>query len=400
MSSFLRKALGDIKESWFRSMLLFASIFVSTVLLTAALSAKDILSREIGNSFQSGLPPHAVLWSEVGFNAEQLSVIRAADISAAAMQRVIRARVKIDADHWETARITIAEQLLSEPVANVHTHEILIDKDVMVEQSSVPMFSGLAVPSTLTVQTPSGRVSTLSVSGVVHDTGVAPGWMDKVIYLYASPQTASLFGEGDVYDQVQVRFNDGAQRREAARALSEYLVQHRISFDRLEVIDNEGHPHADQMKAVLGLLQVFSWIALVMSSALIASVISTTMKRQTRQIGAMKALGATTLDVSLIYVLYSALLAFPAVLIGLLAGSFVGRQFSFHASEQLNIEVTRLSASLSVYVLSGLVGILVTFVVLVAPVWLLARRSVRECLDDVGFAEQLPSVYPSHHRSL
>jgi len=47
----------------------------------------------------------------------------------------------------------------------------------------------------LRIRTPGGGTATLPITGVVHDTAVAPSTQERIIYAYVMPLLAALIGQ-------------------------------------------------------------------------------------------------------------------------------------------------------------------------------------------------------------
>src|SRR5690606_21543647 len=75
------------------------------------------------------------------------------------------------------------------------------------------------------------------------------------------------------------------------------------------------HPHQTQMTTILALLLVFSVLVLLMSCFLAASLVQSLMARQVREIGVMKALGASTGQLAGLYGLLVQALAGTAIVL-------------------------------------------------------------------------------------
>ena len=84
------------------------------------------------------------------------------------------------------------------------------------------------------------------------------------------------------------------------------------------------HPHADQMDAFLFLLSTFGILSFLLGAALAASMVHGLLLEQVREIGIMKALGATTRQIAGLYLGQIAILASISLVLGVPLGVLSG----------------------------------------------------------------------------
>jgi len=138
------------------------------------------------------------------------------------------------------------------------------------------------------------------------------------------------------------------------------------------------------MGAVFALLALFSIMALILSGALTASIMTALIAKQVRQVGIMKATGATSWQVAGIYVRYVLILAVIGVLIGIPLGIQIAHPFVTYATTELNLEVTSLAITNSVLVVAALAGLLIPIVVAGYPILRATRITAIEAIQDTG----------------
>ncbi len=140
------------------------------------------------------------------------------------------------------------------------------------------------------------------------------------------------------------------------------------------------------MTTILVLLLVFSGLVLLMSCFLAASLVHGLMARQVREIGVMKALGASTGQLFRLYGLLVQGLAALAILISWAPGVLGARRFAESVAKVLNFDiVSDLEPGWVVWLKLG-VGLLVPSLALMPSVWKGCRVSVRRAFDHQGIA--------------
>jgi putative ABC transport system permease protein len=258
----------------------------------------------------------------------------------------------------------------------------------LVERSALALL-GTRPGASLHVRAPGGHVADLRVSGVVLDAGQAPGWQDQTGYAYATPATLAALGQGAHLDELRVAVGEGRGRERAAAVAAElaaWLEAEGRRVERVEIMPGE-HPHADHMKTMLAVLQAFSALALTLSGTLAANVMAALLAKQVRQVGIMKAIGATTSQVAGLYLAFVLPLALAAVALGMPAGSALARWFAaFVADQMLNLDVRNLAIPARVVVGEALIGIGVPLIAAAVPIVRAARVTAREAIQHVGMA--------------
>ena len=390
MSPRVRKVVSDLTEQPGRALLVFLAIALGAAALTVALGARSVLLREIPASFATAEPPAAVFWLE-DVDSQVLEGVRALPgVVDADARRLVRARVEVAPGDWRTLLLFGVRDFVDLRVSAFETLEGQWPPErgaVLVERSGLPVLGAgpnARVGDTITVRVLGGTSASLPIRGVVHDPALAPGWQDNAAYAYASRETLADLGLGGHLDELRITV-DG-NRSVAARVAddaADWLAEAGHDVSRVEVPPRR-HPHTDHMTTMLLLLSVFSALALVLSGALAASVIAAFLARQARQIGVMKTIGARSSDIAAIYLAMIAVLAAPAVVIGLGAGLLGARSFSTYAAQQLNLDVASYAVGTTTLLAIVSIGLVLPLVAAAIPIARAARMPVQKALQDPG----------------
>src|SRR5579863_2165679 len=128
------------------------------------------------------------------------------------------------------------------------------------------------------------------------------------------------------------------------------------------------HPHAEIMGLLLLAMAAFSLCALALSGVIVVNLLLARMAAERRQIGVMKALGATRGQIARIYLAEAGLLGVAALAIAAPAGLVVGRLLSHKFAVLLNSDLASLAVPLWVWLLVAVVGLLVPLAAAAYPV--------------------------------
>lgn len=393
MSARWRKVIGDLQESPARTLLVAIAILIGVLAVSATFGTSAILSREITSSFQGTHPAAATLWFDSVDRTLPALVQTRPGVTDAEARRMVRSRAEVSPGEWLPLRLFGVEDFQNLRVSIFHPHSgdsRPLDGELLIEQSALPILR-VKQGDRLRVRVPSGTVAELRVSGIVHDPGLAPGWMDQIGYAYTTPETLARLGEGRHLDELRITI-DGRNRDQVSRTaadLADWLTEQGHPVQRVEVPPTGKHPHADQMAAMLTLLRIFSVFALALSGVLAANVMTALLAKQVRQVGIMKAIGATTAQVSGIYLGLILILTVAAVVIGIPTGAIVARTFARFASGQLNLEVASWAIPPWIFGLEVLLGLGIPLLAAAIPVVGATRKTAREAIQHIGL--QMPS---------
>src|SRR5205823_11054833 len=139
-----------------------------------------------------------------------------------------------------------------------------------------------------------------------------------------------------------------------------------------------------QLDALVTLMSVFSIVGLVISSFLVANTLAALISEQMGEIGAMKAVGATSGKVVAVYVVEGIIYGIVGTGLGLLLGILGGYALLMYLGGLFNLTINGITVD-PVDVLQGvLVGVGVTALAAYLPAWRGTAISVRKALDSYG----------------
>ena len=393
-----RKVLGDLRQHRYQVLAVTTVLALGTTGFVAALNAYTVLRREIAQSYRSSLSPDIAFWID-RVEPRHLELLRSRP-GVAAVEARRNAATKIagaNPGEWLPVRLVIVPQLRERQVGAIHQHGATWpaeDTGVFIEQSSMPLLPRAANGSA-EFRLPGGGTITMPIRGSVHDTAVAPGIMERLVYAYATPVVAAQLGQNPELDQLVVRLESrGSGAGALANSLGGWLTANDARPHRIELLPN-AHPHASLMAALLQLLRVFAMVAFLYSAALAGYVVSVFMKREVRQVGIMKTIGATSWQLARQYLALLAPVLLAATVIAFSCGTLLGRWLIDYTAGTQNIDVATARVPLSLVLRELILSLAIPLCAMALPIVRSARRTAREALQDPGI-----SVPPSRAVSL
>jgi putative ABC transport system permease protein len=389
----LRKLLRDLGGARTRTAMMVLAIAVSLAAVTAVLTARAVLSREVAANYLSTGPASATLHLSGPLDPALLDPVRAQPgVTDATVRGTLPARWRVD-DRWRPLLLFVIapdDPLRISGFRSGHEHWSPPADGIVLERSSISYF-GLDPGGTVAVRTPSGGSGRLTITGSVHDPALAPSTQEGVGYGYLTPAALRRLGEPtDLHDLRIVVGEPGAPARDAAvveraaQRVAAVLAARGVPVERIEVPPPFRHPHQSQLDAVTSLLLVAGLVALLLSAVLVATMMSGLLSQQLRQLGVMKAVGARTGQVLRLYLSMVLLIAVAATALAVPPGIVAGRALARTAAGLLNIAITSVAVPGEVHAVVVLAGIGVPLLVAAVPLARGSRATVRRALDSMG----------------
>lgn len=386
-----RKVLRDVLERPGRSALAVLALSAGVFEIGALLYKYAVLQPVLTTMYEKTRPASATLSVDGMSDALVDSVRHVRGVADAEVRPVMMARARTGPDEWTPVIVNVIRDFDGQRIDTFEPESGAwppAEGQVLIERSAME-FAKLTVGDSLRVRTPGGEERSLLVAGTVHAPGLPPAWMDHFIPAFVSwssvlrdrDAAASLEEPSQVRIVVADHPLEEGYIREVADSVKAVLERQGRTVTRVTVPTPGRHPHADQMDAFLYLLAAFGILSFLLSAVLVASMIHALLAEQVRQVGIMKALGATTWQIARLYLGQVALLSLLALAVGIPLGLAVGQAYAKFSASILNADVT--SAPFPVWVVLAEVaaGIAVPLLVALGPVLRASRITIHQALS-------------------
>lgn len=422
------KALRDLTAQRGRAALLVAANALGLLAFVALVSGYRLLDREIERSFGGSVPASAVVNVEAAGDAELAALLslarRQPGVLAAELRRTETATAERSPRTPGAAPERVGLQLfIVESFAEPQVSTFTLEEgrapglgEIAVEQSALGFLrsgTGSAVVTSLR----GGAPKALTVSGVVHDPGQAPAWMEGTGYGYVTRETLGLLlppNASALPDDLLIAFERGPSFTREGIAAGVDALRSAWDAHRGEVPDERAatelgrafipppgeHPHQGQMEALLLTLLVFAGFAFVLAAVLDVTTLQALLHTQIPQIGTLKTLGASRRRIAALYALTLGVLGALGAAVGVPLGLLLGRAYAELAGGLLNLRMDSTVLEPRWLFLLVLTALLLPVALALPAVLRTTGRTVRECLAAVapshepGLATFLPTFLP------
>ena len=234
------------------------------------------------------------------------------------------------------------------------------------------------------------RVRDVPVSGIAFDPAQSPGTQDHLIYAYVNKKTYSKITGEAANQRLIIRFKNVMSKQEvqtAANGLVDHFVSLGITVDTVKIPKFMEHPHQWQLNTLLFIEGSVGFLAFFLGAVLVSQLMAAILARQIRQIGILKAVGASRYQV---FQIYLAMVLFLGVLSGVIAIPLAvksGYGYAYFVADVLNFEVLTSSLPHQMYLFLVAASLLLPVILSLPAILKGTRIPVREALSDYGIQQ-------------
>jgi putative ABC transport system permease protein len=384
-----KKTLRDITGYRGRALALFVALAVGIFTVSTMLGAYGIVRREITVNYARTSPASATI--EVGEVTPSVlaSVRQFPGVAVAEARAVVEARAKVG-DEWMRMLLFVVDDFggMRLNVFNRDSGAWPPPAGSMLIERQAIGFLMAGEGQSVTVRTPHGSPRVVPIAGVVHDTTLAPAWQEQTGYGYITRETLQSLGEPPVLDELRILVEGNAMSTALIDAkaveLATALKGQGIEVHSVKVPPPGQHPHQGQILASLRSFLSLSSLALVLSAILVAAVLNAILARQVREIGIMKAVGARSGQIGVMYGALLLALGAASLAVGLPLGVVASGRLAQRLADTMNFTVTSTAIPAWVYAILIGAGLLMPLVTSLPAIVTASRTSVRGALGVLG----------------
>jgi putative ABC transport system permease protein len=383
-----RKVFRDIFQYSSRSLLVVLAMAAGLFEIGALLYKYAVLQPVLSTMYEKTHPASATLVTDEVDDSLVSLAQRVPGVTDAEARPVILARVRIGEDRYVPAVLFVIRDFGRQRL-DTFDHDAGAwppgPGEVLLERTALSVAQA-KVGDALRIRTSDGAEQSVRLAGTVHAAGLPPAWMEHMVPGFISWDSPLRRG-ADAGESAQLRIvadhpMEEGYVREVADSVSATLERAGHPVTRVTVPTPGRHPHAAQMDAFLYLLGAFGILSFLLSAVLVASMIHALLAEQVRQVGILKAIGATTRQIAGMYLGQVALLGLAASALGIPAGFAVGRKYAEFAARILNANLEHAPFPLWVVLAEVAIGVVVPVAFALGPVLRASRITVHQALTS------------------
>lgn len=391
MNIMLTKAFSDLRSSPGRTALVWLALVIGLWGVGGILVSYTILTQDLNRNFLNTRPAHAVLTSK-DFARLDLAALRARpEIESAEFRDLSMLRIEARPNDWIPLWLFGVEDFEHPNLATLRSEKgarVPAPGSLLIERDG-RLISNLELGSLARVRS-GGRIRELPVSGIAFDPAQAPATQDHFIYAYVDKQTYADISGAPVQQRLILRLNRVGSKQDVQAALQGtlgYLAAQRIHVAGVNIPRFNEHPHQWQLDTLLLLQGGIGVLALLMGAVMVSQLMASILARQVRQIGILKAIGASRRQVLTLYLLMVLALGLSAGLVAVPLAVVSGKAFAAFVAGKLNFDILTRQMPLQLYLALVASSLLLPILMALPAILRGIRVPVHDALSDYGIAQ-------------
>ncbi len=385
-----KKSIRDLTSNPPRTLLVLFALTLGLWGVGSGAVSYTILKNDLRENFMRTVPAHAVFTSDEFARLDLKEFRGRPQIESAELRDLSIHRIEVFPDKWIPLWVFGVQDFNNVHLAKIQYQSgrripgpgtFLIERDGLNAR-----VSNLKAGAPARVRV-GGKIRDVMVSGITFDAAQAPATQDAFIYAYADKRTYSEITGEPADRRLILRFRNVTSRADVERAanvLMEDLHRRGIVVSSSDIPKFDEHPHQFQLNTLLVISTAIGLLSFIMGAVMVSQLITAILASQIRQIGILKAVGATRPQVLGIYLRMVGMLALASTLAAIPLSFFSGYAYARFVAKTLNFDILSLSLPINVYVYIAGAGLLLP-VLLSAPLLFGGlRTSVADAIADYG----------------
>ncbi|MBN1121827.1 MAG: ABC transporter permease [Anaerolineae bacterium] len=262
-----------------------------------------------------------------------------------------------------------------------------IRRGILLERTSVE-FTGAEIGDMLEIELPDGQRREIEFIGTVHDLNAFPASMWPQLTGYVSLDTLKWLGHSGSFHQLSIvappEVTTLREAQDLAQEIKTRVERYGYTVYNAYAIRPGEHWAEETTMGVITILSILGVFALGLSAFLVVNTITALLAQHKRQIGMMKAVGATRRQVLSTYLTMVAAFGILALVLALPLGAGLAYGTVLAVTKYLNLEIVNFHMPLWVVGLMTTAALIAPLIAGLFPIIGGTRITVREALSDYG----------------
>ena len=390
MNMTLKKALSDLKNFPSQTLVAIFALVIGLWGIGGILVSYAVLTNDLRVNFTQTLPPHAVLTSKDFGRLDLASLKARPEIESAEFRDLSLQRIEVHPNEWIPLWLFAIEDFKHPSLALIHREngEAIPAAGTMLIERDGRLVSDLDLESHARVRA-GQRICEVPISGICFDPAQAPATQDHFIYAYVDKKTYTGITGEPTNQRLILRLKNVYSKKDVETALSaarEYFRAKGIHVTNLSIPKFNEHPHQWQLNTLLLLQGSIGLLAFLMGAVLVSQLMASILVKQVRQIGILKAIGASRRQVFNIYLIMVLTLGISAGIVAIPLAVSTGYAFSNFVAEKLNFNILTEHLPLHLYFALAAASLVLPILFSLPAIINGIGLSVHDALNNYGIA--------------
>lgn len=386
------KVLNDLWGNKTRTIIIVVSIAVGLFAVGTVLSARMILSTEMAKSYATIDPSDGTVRTLEPFDESFLRSVQGMEsVAEADARRTINTRIQVGPGEWLNLLIFVIEDYDAMRVNKIRPQSGAWpppEREILIERSALSVIHAREGDSVL-IETSDEKQRQMRIAGVVHDLAQLPAWADNSPYGYISFDTLEWFGEPFGYNELHIVTLKEGLRGESAKNHAQQVVNEikdkaeksGLTIPMSMAAEPGQVPLDDILQAILMLMGFIGLMSLFLSAFLIINTISALLAQQRRQIGVMKAIGASTRQIMGMYIAMTTIYGLIALVVAVPLSIVGSHALSIFMASMFNFDLSQVRMPQEIIFLQFIIGLLLPILASLIPIIANLRVTAAEAMS-------------------
>lgn len=392
-----RKVLRDLWRNRARTLLVILAIAAGVTALGVVGASYVAISRDLPVSYQAINPAGARLYADP-FDEDLVQAVRnMPDVGDAEGRRTMTARVAINPAAGEDIRWVEIDLFAIPDFTDMRINQIRPaggawppgERELLIERAALSLVDA-EIGETVLVRLPNDSERELRVVGLAHDLTQPSARFVSRAYGYIRFETLEWLGVPNSYNELLITAAAQADDRSHVMAVAAEVRERIEKSGRTvywsTVAEPGMHPFERFIDPMALLLAALGLLALALSGLLVVNTIAALLAQQVRQIGVMKAVGASGGQIAGIYLGMVLALGALALLVALPLGILGARSITGMLARLINFDIISMQTPAWVYGVQLVAALAVPVLAALMPVRSGTRVTVREAITSYGLS--------------
>jgi putative ABC transport system permease protein len=381
------KVINDLFGNKTRTLLIVLSMAVGLFALGIILSARSILSEGLAQSFASIDPSSGTVRTAEPFDEHFLESVRSMDeVQQADARRSITARVEIRPGEWKNITVFVFadyDDIRVNKVTSQNGAWPPPEREILIERAALAVIDA-QVGDKIVVKFPNDTQREMRIAGAAYDPAQLPAQLDGTPYGYITFDTLEWFGEGYGFNELHVIATNPGDKDWAQQVVNRVKDKAEKSGYTipLSMTAEPGQlPMDDVLQGILLLMGFLGVLSLFLSIFLVVNTVSALLAQQKRQIGVMKAVGGSTVQIIGMYLVMVISYGVLALLVAIPLGMQGARALSRALAVYFNFDLLSMDIPASAILLQIVIGLVLPVLASFLPFITSLRISAAEAMS-------------------
>ena len=381
------KVINDLFGNKTRTLLIVLSMSVGLFALGIILSARTILSEGLAQSFAAINPSSGTVRTAELFDENFIESVRSMkDVQEADARRNISARLQTKSGEWKNLTVFVVadyDDIRVNKVASQSGDWPPPKREILIERAALSVIEA-QVGDVVLVRFPNDTERKIRIAGAAYDPAQLPAQIDGTPYGYITFDTLEWFGEPYGFNELHVvatHPEDKIWAQQVVNRVKDKAEKSGYTIPLSMTAEPGQLPMNDVLQGILLLMGAMGVLSLFLSIFLVVNTVAALLTQQKRQIGVMKAVGGSTIQILGMYLVMVLAYGALALLIAIPLGMYGARELSGALAGFFNFEIHSMEVPPQTFLIQISIGLILPVLASLVPFISSLRISAAEAMS-------------------